>query len=146
MSTVHMSTARVAALQTALAAEHAAIYVYGVLGGRTSASQDPTLADSLRTAYDDHVTARDALIDRVVAAGSDPVGSSAAYARPGGIDSPSGVRRAALQVERRCAAAYLAGMAAVTGTDRRLLVGALGDTAVRELAFGGAPETFPGTR
>ena len=139
------TTGAIDALQAALAAEHAAVYVYGVLGGRTSASQEPTLADSLRSAYDAHETARDTLAARVAAAGADPVGAAAAYAIPSGIDSASGVRRAALAVEQRCAATYLTQVAETTGDDRRLMVSALGDAAVRELSFGGSPQALPGT-
>lgn len=135
----------VKALQAVLAEEHAAVYVYGVLGGRTSTSEQPTLAGALQDAYDGHLTARDALVGRVVAAGADPVGAAAAYALPHGIDSPSGVRAAALAIERRCAAAYLDHVAEATGEDRRVLVTGLGDAAVRELAFGGTPQAFPGT-
>lgn len=132
------------ALQDVLAAEHAAVYVYGVLGGRTSASQEPSLAATLRQAYADHVAARDALADRVAHAGGRPVGTAVAYRLPHGLDSPAGVRAAALGVERRCAAAYLSRVADVTGDDRRLFVTALGDAAVRELAFDSAPTPFPG--
>lgn len=139
-----MSTA-VDPLQSALAAEHAAVYLYAVLGGRTSESGQPTLFAALEDAYDAHLTARDALIARVTAAGGTPVGASAAYALPAGISTPSGVRAAALAVERHCAAAYLTQVPATTGADRTLLVTALGDCAVRELSFGGAPQTFPGT-
>lgn len=136
----------ISALQRALASEHAAVYVYGVLGGRTSRGDQPDLAASLQAAYDDHVAARDALVEHVVAAGADPVGSAAAYDLPHGIDSAAGVRRAALAIERSCAATYLDAVPAVAGELRRFLVTALGDAAVRELSFGGGPETFPGTK
>jgi len=135
----------VSALQKALAAEHAAVYLYGVLGGRVSTYGDPSLAAALQDAYDAHRAARDALIDRVAAAGAHPAGAAAAYALPHGIDSAAGVRAAALGIERHCAATYFAQVAAVDGEDRRLLISALGDAAVRELSFGGAPQTFPGT-
>lgn len=134
------------AFQAVLGAEHAAIYLYGVLGGRTSQDTQRDLFTALTDAYDAHVAARDALITRVVALGGTPVGSAPAYALPRGIGTPRGVRAAALAVERRCAAAYLTQVPATTGEDRRLMVTALGAAAVRELAFGGAPETFPGSR
>lgn len=133
------------AFQATLAVEHAAIYLYGVLGGRTSGEAQPDLFNALTDAYDAHVAARDALIARVVALGGRPVGSAPAYALPGGIGSPKGVRAAALALERRCAAAYLTQVPATTGDDRRLMVTSVGQAAVRELTFGGAPETFPGS-
>ena len=132
-------------LQKALAAEHAAVYVYAALGGRLSASDDATLYETIESAYAAHVAARDTLIDHVVAAGADPVGSAAAYDLPAGIGSPTGIRSAALRLERHCAATYLSLVAAVTGTERRMLVTLLGDAAVRELDFGGSPQTFPGS-
>jgi hypothetical protein len=38
------------ALQTTLAAEHAAVFVYGALGGRTSLSATPVLHDAIAAA------------------------------------------------------------------------------------------------
>lgn len=133
------------ALQRALATEHAAVYVLAALGGRLSRSHDASLYDAVESAYDEHVAARDTLIHHVVAAGARPVGSAAAYDLPAGADSSAGIRRAALALERHCAAAYLSLVSEATGDQRRLLVGLLGDAAVRELDFGGAPETFPGS-
>lgn len=133
------------ALQTALAGEHAAIYVLAALGGRLSTSHATSLYEAVQQAYDDHVAARDTLVDHVVAAGAKPVGSAAAYDLPTGAESPASIRRAVLLLERRSAATYLSLVAKVSGAQRRLLVTLLGDAAVRELSFGGTPETFPGT-
>lgn len=133
------------ALQQALAAEHAAVYVLAALGGRLSASHDATLYEAVQQAYDDHLAARDTLADHVVAAGAKPVGSAAAYELPSGAGSPAGIRRAVLELEQRSTATYLSLVAAVTGAQRRLLITLLGDAAVRQLSFGGTPETFPGS-
>ena len=40
------------ALQRTLAGEHAAVYVYGVLGGRVSESAEPDLSSRLTSAYE----------------------------------------------------------------------------------------------
>ena len=42
------------ALQTTLAAEHAAVYVYGLLGSRTSEAVEPELYAALHAAYEAH--------------------------------------------------------------------------------------------
>ena len=47
------------ALQQTLAGEHAAVYVYGVLGGRVSSSEQPDLARRLSSAYAVHRGRRD---------------------------------------------------------------------------------------
>lgn len=138
-------TNAIEALQRALASEHAAVYLLASLDGRLSTTDDASLYDALQEAYDAHVAARDTLVDQVVAAGAKPVGSAAAYDLPAGAETPAGIRRAVLQLEQRSAATYLSLVAEVTGAQRRLLVTLLGDAAVRELSFGGTPQTFPGT-
>ncbi|MGY5106639.1 DUF4439 domain-containing protein, partial [Streptomyces sp. 900105245] len=70
--------AEVAALQAALAAEHAAVYGYGVVGGRIG-EHGRTEA---RAAYDAHRARRDALVREVRDLGGEPVAASAAYALP----------------------------------------------------------------
>jgi hypothetical protein len=134
------------ALQTALAAEHAAIYLYGVLGGRTSRTGTPALYDAVRRAYETHRARRDRLQSLIADAGGQPVGPAAAYATPAGIGSPSGVRRAALALERSCAQTYAWLVSQTRGTERSWAIDALRDGAVRELTFRGTPETFPGIR
>jgi rubrerythrin len=133
-----------AALQTALEAEHAALHVYGALGARTSASATPQLFGDVSAAYADHRARRDLLTARVLDRGADPVAAQPAYDLPGGLDSPEGVTRAALAVERSCEATYAWLVGQTSGADRRLAVTALTSTAVRTLAFRGSPEIFPG--
>ena len=52
-------TTELDALQATLAAEHAAVYVYGLLGSRTSQSAEPELYVALRAAYEAHRERRD---------------------------------------------------------------------------------------
>jgi len=131
------------ALQTTLAGEHAAVYVYGALGGRTSASATPLLATNVTEAYTAHRTRRDLLTAAVIDLDGEPVAAEAAYDVPR-LDSPRDVERAAVDLERACAATYAYLVANTAGGGRRLAVAALNDAAVRELAFRGTPETFPG--
>jgi hypothetical protein len=133
-----------AALQTALAAEHAAVYVYGVLGGQTSQSAQPALFSAVSDAYVTHRGRRDQLSAEISDLGADPVAAAAAYDVPDALDSPAAVARAARRLEDGCAAAYAALVASTTAHRRRWAVAALEDAAVRVLAFRGTPETFPG--
>ena len=131
------------ALQTALAGEHAAVYLYGALGGRTSVSATPLLAKAVVEAYTAHRARRDLLTAAVIDLDAEPVAAEAAYDVPR-LDSPRDVERAAVDVERGCAATYAYLVANTSGAQRRLAIAALNDAAVRELAFRGTPETFPG--
>lgn len=133
------------ALQTALAAEHAAVYVYGALGARTSLSGTPELYASISAGYAAHRHRRDQLTTLVRDHGGRPVAADPAYRLADRLGSPDAVTREALAVERRCEATYAWLVENTSGADRRFAVGALTDSAVRALAFRGSPEIFPGT-
>jgi len=132
------------ALQLALAGEHAALYVYGVLGAQTSASDTPQLFAAVSDAYETHRARRDHLNALVLEEGGTPVASESAYEIPGRLGSPSAVSSVALQLERRGASTYAWLVANTVGDRRRWAIDALTDTAVRELTFRGSPEIFPG--
>lgn len=134
------------ALQTALAAEHAALHVYGALGAKTSLSATPLLYDELVAGYRAHRDLRDLLSEAVRDAGGEPVAAEVAYELPDALDTPDAVTRAALAIERRCEATYAWTVEQTSGAARRLAVRALTRTAVRALAFRGSPEIFPGLR
>jgi hypothetical protein len=131
-----------AALRSALADEHAAVYLFAALSSRTSPG---ALADRLHAAYDFHRAARDLLADRLAALGdSAPPGAAPAYELPEGLDSEAGVRAAALRAERAASAGYADLVAATTGPDRTRAIDWLSATAVRAVGFGGAPQDLPG--
>lgn len=132
------------ALQQTLAAEHAACYVYGVLGGRASRSLTPALADALAATYGEHVRRRDELVRLVRAAGATPVAAAATYDVAHSLSTPAQLTAEALRVERACATSYAALVGTVTGAERRWAVAALTTTAVRQVDLGGAPVAFPG--
>lgn len=132
------------ALQTALAAEHAALHLYGVLGARTSASATPQFYADVSAAYDAHRAGRDLLTARVRDHDGEPVAAEAAYELPTALDTPDAVARAARQVEQRCEATYAWLVGQTSGADRRFAVTALTQAAVRVLVFRGSPEIFPG--
>ncbi|NUR09485.1 MAG: ferritin-like domain-containing protein [Nocardioidaceae bacterium] len=132
------------ALQRTLAGEHAAVYVYGVLGGRVSLSREPELAGLLSTAYVVHRGRRDQLTAMVRAKGGDPVAAEVSYELPNAATTQAQLRSAALVTERRCSATYADMAGSTSRADRRWAVDALTDTAVRELGFGGRPDAYPG--
>lgn len=135
----------VEALQSALAAEHAAVYVVGVLGAQTSESGSPALYGALRTAYTDHRARRDQLVRTLRDEGAEPVAAEPAYEVPADLGSEDAVARQALRLERACAATYAFLVASSPSESRRWAVNALQMTAVRELDFRGTPEMFPGS-
>ena len=144
MSSASPEASTLDALQTTLAAEHAAVYAFGVLGGRTSSSATPDLFTAVSSAYAAHRARRDHLVRELTDAGAEPVAAEPAYdvARP--LDTPTQVEQAALALQRSCATTYAYLVASTTGDQRRWAIDALRETAVRELVFRGTPETFPG--
>ena len=132
------------ALQATLAGEHAAIYVYGVLGGRVSASRQPGLAAAVASGYAVHRGRRDLLRRMVVAAGGSPVAAQEAYALPTPCVTPADLAAAATRTEQRCAAVYAQMVGSTAQANRQWAIDALVDAAVRELGQGGGAEAFPG--
>jgi hypothetical protein len=137
-----MST--LSALQDTLAAEHAAVYVYGVLGGQTSRSQAPGLYAAISSAYSTHRARRDLLTRTVTDLGGAPVAAAPSYDVPARLDSPVEVTRAARDLEDRCATTYAALVVSTVGDRRRWAIAALNDAAVRVLVLRGTPEMLPG--
>jgi hypothetical protein len=141
---VSRPAAEIDALQAVLANEHAAVYVLGVIGARTSQSAAPTAYDAIRAAFAAHRTRRDDLTGLVAAAGADPVAAATAYEVPAALGTTDEVLLAALEVERGCADVYAAAVASTTRDHRILMIQALNDAAVRALGLRGTPEMFPG--
>lgn len=133
----------VESLQLALAAEHAAVYVYGALGGRTSRSATPELAAAISAAYEAHRGRRAQLTTAILDLDAEPVAAEPAYELPR-MGTSGHVERAALEIERACARTYAYVVANTAADLRRSVIGALNEAAVRELAFRGTPEIFPG--
>lgn len=132
------------ALQRTLAGEHAAVYVYGVLGGRVSESADPGLSSLLTSAYDVHRARRDELTTIVHAKKGDPVAAEPSYQLPTPSRTTDQIQAAARITEERSAAVYADAVGSTSRADRRWAIQALRDAAVRELSFGGQASSFPG--
>ncbi|MGZ4466335.1 MAG: DUF4439 domain-containing protein [Nocardioides sp.] len=130
--------------QAALAAEHAAVYVYAALAAQTDPVADAALRTRLSDAYGTHRGRRDLLTRDLADAGETPVAAAPAYDLPERLGDPAVVRRCALGVEEACAETYGWLVAHTTAATRRWAVAALVDAARRALVFGGVPQDLPG--
>lgn len=128
------------AVRAALAAEHAALYGYGVVGGRIS-EQRQTEA---RQAHDAHRAHRDTLWRSVRELGGRPEPAAAAYALPFEVRDGAAAVRLAAELEDRIAAVYADLVVASEGTRRRDAAAALREAAVRSARWRGGSVAFPG--
>lgn len=142
-----MSTARpdTAALQTALAAEHAAVWLYGLLAARTSAASHPDLLALLEATYLVHRGRRDEWEEVLRSDGVDPTPASASYVEPGPLDDATQIQGAARDAEAGAASTYGYLVANTSGERRRTAAAAVRDAAVRHVSFAGTASTAPGT-
>ncbi|WP_063780924.1 ferritin-like domain-containing protein, partial [Nonomuraea sp. SBT364] len=134
------SAADLGKLGKALAAEHAAIFAYGVLGARTTGS----LRARLATLFDAHRERRDELRALITARGGRPVEPEASYALPSIPSSASAASRLAGQVESGVTAAYLELAAATDDTLRQYGAAAMQESTARAHTFAPAITAFPG--
>lgn len=128
------------ALQAALAAEHAAVYGYGVVGGRVAGDG----RQAARAAYDAHRARRDSLRRRVRDLGGTPEPSAAAYALPFDVPDAAAATRLAAELEDRVAAVYADLVRASAGDRRQDAAAALREAAVRAVRWRGTAVAFPG--
>lgn len=128
------------ALQAALAAEHAAVYGYGVVGGRIG---DGRRVDA-RMAYDAHRARRDALVREVKDLGGRPVAAAAGYALPFPVPDAAASVRLAAELEDRVAGVYSDLVRAADGARRAMAAEALREAAVRAVRWRGESVAFPG--
>ena len=130
----------VAALQAALAGEHAAVWACGRAAAELTGAQRGRALDQL----DAHRIARDTLRGRIRAAGSEPVPAAAAYVEPFPVTGARTARRLLAQVDDALAACYADVAAATSAGERGTAVKASVAAARRSVAWGGAPRAFPG--
>ncbi|WP_374362084.1 ferritin-like domain-containing protein [Streptomyces sp. NP-1717] len=128
------------AAQAALAAEHAAVYGYGVVGGRVGDERRP----EARTAYDAHRARRDSLARTVRDLGGKPVAAAAAYALPFNVPDAAAAIKLAADLEDRIAGVYSDLVRAAEGPLRQDAAGALREAAVRAVRWRGSGVAFPG--
>src|SRR5919201_4525565 len=104
----------ISALQAALAAEHAAIFGYGVLGAHLSGPQRQN-ADQIWNA---HRARRDRLRTYIETGGGVPVAAAPAYRLPSPVSSPRSAAQLAAKLEDGVTAGY-AGLAGATDPSLR---------------------------
>ncbi|WP_245667799.1 ferritin-like domain-containing protein [Actinomadura macra] len=133
----------VRALQTALAAEHAAVYGYGVLGARLRGTPHQTA----KAVWDAHRTQRDRLISILSVP---PVAAAPAYRLPVRVTSARGAAQLAAALEEGVVPAYV-GLAGASSPDLRHLAADNAQIAMARAArwrqTAGAPgpsAAFPG--
>ncbi|MEU7892921.1 ferritin-like domain-containing protein [Nonomuraea sp. NPDC049152] len=130
----------VAAMNKALAAEHAAIYAYGLMGARTTGS----LRAKVTAAFDAHRARRDQLRALISSGGGKPAEPEAAYTLPVVPGNATEAVRLAVLVEAGVTAAYLELTAAAQATTRRMAALAMQESAVRSYGFRPTVTAFPG--
>lgn len=128
------------AVQAALAAEHAAVYGYGVVGARIGDDRE----DEATAAYDAHRARRDALGRTVRDLGGKPAAAAAAYALPFPVPDAAAAVRLAAVLEERVAGVYSDLVRAAEGPLRQEAAGALREAAVRAVRWRGSGVAFPG--
>lgn len=132
------------ALDAAVRAEFAAVYLYGLLGGRAARGGKPAEVARIDDGYATHRLRRDQLLALLAARGVPAPVPAVAYAAP--IDPTSAATRTACArlIEERCTSTYAQLVAAVEGAERAFAINALSATAVAAVALGQRPSAFPG--
>lgn len=128
-------------LRKALAAEHAAVFAYGLLGARTAGS----MRVRITRAYDAHRDRRDELRGLITALGGKPAEPAPSYALPSVPSSATAAARLAAHVESGIVAAYLELVAATAAELRTYAALVMQEAATRSYSFRPAITTaFPG--
>jgi len=140
VSTPKAESTEVRAVQAALSAEHAAVYGYGVVGGKIGEGR----RTEARAAYDAHRARRDELERAVRDLGGKPVAAAAGYALPFPVSDADSAVRLAAELEERVAGVYSDLVRAAKGDRRRSAAEALRDAAVRAVRWSGESVAFPG--
>lgn len=133
-------TAAVAALQGALAAEHAAVYGYGVVGAMLAG---PAQSDA-RADWVAHQVARDTLVTMLTKLGATPVAASPAYRLPFAVRDAKSAEQLAASLENGVTRAYLGVVAVSDPALRAFGARAMQTSAGRAVAWSGTTVAFPG--
>ena len=135
-----VSSALVAALQAALAGEHAAVWAHGRAAAELSSSERNRVLDRL----DEHRAARDALRIRILAARATPVPAAAAYVEPFPVTGARTARRLLGHVEEALVATYADLAAGSARGERTSAVNAAVAAGGWAVAWGAPSSAFPG--
>ncbi|WP_371780044.1 ferritin-like domain-containing protein [Streptosporangium subroseum] len=127
-------------LDTALAAEHAAVYAYGIIGARTTGN----LRVIATAAFNAHRARRDRLRTLIISGGGTPAEPTATYDLPVIPSTPAQAVELAVLVEEGVTTAYLELTASTDAAVRQMSALAMQECATR--SYGLRPEiaAFPG--
>jgi Domain of unknown function (DUF4439) len=135
-----VSAASITALQSALAAENAAIYGYGIVGSMLSGGDQATAM----TDWKQHQEARDTLDAMITKLGATPAPASAVYGLPFPVTNATAARRLAVALEDGVTQAYLGLVAVTDPTLRAFGALAMQPPAQRAASWRGTTTAFPG--
>ncbi|MGV1003681.1 MAG: DUF4439 domain-containing protein [Candidatus Nanopelagicales bacterium] len=129
-----------AALQEALAGEHAAVWAAGRAAGQLTGARQEAALDDLETAR----IARDRLREQIVRAGGEPVSAAPAYEEPKPVSSASRARALMAQISLGLVPLY-ARLAGTAPAGSRAWPTTQATTRAARAVFWGAPTAaFPG--
>ncbi len=135
------------ALQSCLAAEHAALYGYGIVAAVVNHTRRDSPDDRQATTYlIAHRQRRDELVTRLDSLGAQPVAALPAYDPSFDVTTAAAAVRLGRLIEQRCAAVYASAVAESSGNVRRDLARSVGVSAIAAVSWGARPAPFPGTR
>ena len=134
-------SARLAALQAALAGEHAAVWAAGRAAGELTGAGRRAALNEL----DRHRDARDRLRATVASLGAAPTEAAPAYLEPFPVEGRAAARRLMAHVNTGLSAVYADLAAASPPAGRRPAAIASVEAAVRAVDWGGDAEALPGS-
>lgn len=131
-------------LIAALEGEYAAVYLYGLIGGRADRDNDSGEITRINTTYAAHRLRRDQLIAFLDARSVNVPPPAVAYTPP--VDPTDATQRTACaqQIEARLEPIYAQLVGAVTGPERAFALTALSSVSTAAVQVGQAPTAFPG--
>ena len=132
--------ANIAALQGVLAAEHTAVYGFGVVGAMLTGSGQ----SAARGAWLAHEHQRDSLTAEIAGMGATPVAAAPGYALPFPVTDAASARRLATTLEDGVTSAYLAMVALSDPAMRTLGAKMMQASANRASIWSGTTIAFPG--
>lgn len=130
----------ITALQTALAAEHAAVYGCGVAGAHLTGHRQLMAQRD----WNSHQSARDVLTAMLIARGATPVAALATYQFPFPVRSAKAAVALAALLEDRVATAYLGVVALTSPALRTFGARSVQSAALRAAAWRRRTVPFPG--
>ncbi|MEP6664997.1 MAG: ferritin-like domain-containing protein [Nocardioidaceae bacterium] len=134
----------VEALQDCLAAEHASLYGYGLLGGVVSGVSPGSSWQVLAiSAYGEHRRRRDQLTELITRLQAEPVSARPVYKSPRDIVTLNDCRALGQRIEGRCADFYGLAVSETVDDTREFAARALTRCCLREVDWGADIEAFP---